>query len=51
MKPDGSINVKFPCGVESMVALLEAEGHEIEAGKGKKAPKIVDFEAKLKRFD
>ena len=51
LKPDGSINAKFPGGAEAMVALLEAEGHEIEAGKGKKAPKVLGFEEKLRTFD
>lgn len=50
LKPDGSINVKFPGGVESMISLLEAEGHEIEPGKGKKPPKVASFEKKLKSF-
>ncbi len=50
LKPDGSINVKFPGGAEGMIALLEAEGHEIEMGKGKKPPRVVSFEEKLKTF-
>jgi hypothetical protein len=48
LKPDGSINAKFPGGVEQQQALLEAEGHRIEPGKGKKPPKVVGFEKALK---
>ena len=50
LKPDGSINVKFPGGAENMIAVLEAEGHEVEPGKGKKAPRVVGFEEKLRTF-
>ena len=50
LKPDVSINVKFPGGEKKQTQLLRSEGHKIEAGKGKKPPKVVDFESKLKRF-
>ncbi len=50
LKPDGSINIKFPGGVETIIARLESEGHKIEPGKGKKAPKVISFERKLKHF-
>ena len=49
LKPDGSINVKYPGGAERQIEFLEAEGHSIEPGKGKKPPKVVGFEEKLKR--
>jgi len=48
LKPDGTINIKFPGGVEQQVALLEAEGHTIEPGKGKRPPRVQGFEKKLK---
>lgn len=48
LKPDGAINVKFPGGAEKQIALLEAEGHCIEAGVGKKPPKVINFDDKLK---
>ena len=48
LKPDGTINVKFPCGVERLIELLESEGHRIEPGKGKKPPKVISYETKLR---
>ncbi len=50
LRPDGSINVKFPLSVNELVALLEKEGHKTIPGKGKKPPKVVDFEKKIKKF-
>jgi len=49
LKPDGSINIKLPGGATNQVALLKAEGHQIES-KGKKPPKVVAFEKKLKKY-
>ena len=48
LKPDGAINIKFPGGAERQIALLESEGHSIEYREGKKPPKVVSFEKKLK---
>ncbi len=48
LKPDGTINIKFPVPVDKLIKLLESEGHKIELGKGKKPPKVIDFEKKLK---
>ncbi len=48
LKPDGAINIKYPGGAERQIALLESEGHSIEHGKGKKPPKVISFEKKLK---
>ena len=50
LKPDGSINIKLPGGEKQQVSLLKSEGHKIEKGKGKKPPKVKDFETKLKKF-
>lgn len=50
LKPNGTINIKNPGGVEKQIALLAAEGHNIEQGKGKKSPKVISFEDKLKTF-
>jgi len=47
IKSDGSLNEKFPGGVEAQAAHLEKEGHTIEPGKGKKPPKVKDFEKAL----
>jgi alkylated DNA nucleotide flippase Atl1 len=48
LKPDGTINIKFPGGAENQSKLLEAEGHTIVEGKGKTPPRVDAFENKLK---
>jgi len=48
LKPDGSINIKYPGGAEQQIALLESEGHSIEHGQGKRPPKVISFEKQLK---
>ena len=47
LKSDGSLNEKYPGGVEAQAAHLTGEGHTIEPGKGKKPPKVRDFEKAL----
>ena len=47
IKADGSLNPKFPAGVEIQAARLKSEGHIIIASKGKKPPKVRDFEKAL----
>ena len=47
VKDDGSLYPKFPGGVEAQAARLKKEGHKIIAGKGKKPPKVQDFEKAL----
>lgn len=44
IKVDGSLNPKFPRGVEALVSRLKTEGHSIAPGKGNKPPKVRDFE-------
>ena len=44
---DGSLNVKFPGGVEAQAAHSREEGHMLELGKGKKPPKVKGFEKHL----
>jgi len=44
---DGSLNPKFPGGVKTQAAHLEEEGHKITPGKGKRPPKVQDFEKAL----
>ena len=46
----GSLNEKFPRGVEAETARLAAEGDAIEPGKGKKPPRIKDFEKSLQKL-
>jgi alkylated DNA nucleotide flippase Atl1 len=50
LRPDGAVNIKFPGGAASQIELLESEGHRLEPGKGKKPPKVISFETKLKNF-
>ena len=47
LSADGGLNPKLPGGVKSQAAHLEEEGHKITAGKGKKPPKVQDFEKAL----
>ena len=47
LKSAGELNEKYPGGVEAQSAHLREEGHTIEPGKGKKPPKVKDFEKAL----
>jgi len=42
------LNPKFPRDIKAQAARLE-EGHKIICGKGKKSPKVQDFEKSLAR--
>ena len=47
LKSKGELNEKYPGGVETQAAHLSEEGHTIEPGRGKKPPKVKDFEKAL----
>jgi len=47
LKSKGELNEKYPGGVAAQTAHLREEGHTIEPGKGKKPPKVKDFEQAL----
>ena len=47
LRADGSLNEKFPGGMEAQAARLKGEGHSIQPGVGKKPPKVEDFEKSL----
>jgi hypothetical protein len=47
VKNDGSLNEKFPGGVEAQARRLREEGHTIELAKGRKPPKVKGFEKYL----
>ena len=47
LKSGGELNEKYPGGVAAQSARLKEEGHIIEPGKGKKPPKVKDFEKYL----
>lgn len=47
IREDGSLIGKFPGGVEAQAERLREEGHTIEPGKGKKLPRVKDFDRSL----
>lgn len=47
LKSEGELNPKYPGGVEAQAGRLKREGHVILPGKGKKSPKVKDFEKYL----
>ncbi|MCL5278897.1 MAG: MGMT family protein [Planctomycetes bacterium] len=47
VKDDGSLNPKFPGGVEAHAQKLKGEGHVIVAGQGRKPPRVAAFEGAL----
>lgn len=50
LKSGGELNAKYPGGVEAQRVRLEEEGHIIQPGKGKKPPRVKDFENYLVRL-
>jgi hypothetical protein len=49
LKSDGSLNSRFPGGIDHQAACLAEEGHRIEPGKGRKAPKVASYQQVLAR--
>ena len=47
LKSTGELNEKYPGGVAAQATRLREEGHTIEPGKGKKPPRVKDFEKTL----
>jgi len=47
LKSKGELNEKYPGGVAAQATHLRQEGHTIEPGKGKKPPKVKEFEKSL----
>ena len=45
LKSKGELNEKYPGGVESQAARLEAEGHAID--RHRKTPRVADYEKTL----
>jgi alkylated DNA nucleotide flippase Atl1 len=41
LKDDGSLNPKFPGGVDRQAEKLRAEGQQMVAGKGKRPPRVA----------
>ena len=50
LKTGGELNPKYPGGVKAQSAHLREEGHTIQAGKGKKPPKVKDLEGRLAKL-
>ena len=50
IRADGSLNEKFPGGVDAQAAHLRKEGHTIGPNKGKKPPRVKDFEKVLQEL-
>jgi hypothetical protein len=50
IRDDGSLNEKFPGGVKAQSRRLKDEGHSIMPGRGKKPPRVKDFEGSLVRL-
>ena len=50
VRDDGSLMEKLPGGVKAQAQRLEEEGHMVEPGKGKKPPKVREFEKLLVRL-
>lgn len=49
LKSGGELNEKYPGGTASQARHLEEENHVIEPGRGKKPPKVKDFEKALSK--
>ena len=47
IKADGSLNEKFPGGAQAQASRLKEEGHIIEPNRGKKPPRVKNFEKSL----
>lgn len=50
VKADGSLNERLPGGAEAQAARLREEGHSIEQGKGKRPPRVMDFQKSLQKL-
>jgi alkylated DNA nucleotide flippase Atl1 len=50
IKADGSLNEKFPGGVQAQAAHLKEEGHIIELNRDRKPPWIKNFEESLQKL-
>ena len=50
LKSDGSLNIKFPGGTQTQAARLREEGHSIEPDRGRKPPRVKNFESSLQKL-
>jgi len=49
LRGKGALNPKYPGGVEAQARRLRGEGHELAKGRGKAAPRVIDYERSLTR--
>jgi hypothetical protein len=47
VRADGSLNERFPGGVQAQANRLEEEGHIIDLKRGRKPPRVMNFEQSL----
>jgi len=50
LRADGSLNKKFPGGVQAQAARLEKEGHIVDSNRGRRPPRVVNFEQSLQKL-
>ena len=50
IRDDGTLHEKFPGGPPAQARQLKAEGHHLEPGRGKRPPKVKDFEKSLAKL-
>src|SRR6185503_17547814 len=50
VRDDGSLNEKFPGGTKAQARRLKEEGHMIAPGRGKKPPRVRDFDKSLMKL-
>jgi hypothetical protein len=50
VRDDGSLHEKFPGGPAAQAAKLRKEGHRLETRRGKKQPRVVEFEKRLAKL-
>ena len=47
VRADGSLNGRFPGGVQAQANRLEEEGHIVDLKRGRKPPRVINFEQSL----
>lgn len=47
VRADGSLNERFPGGVQAQAAHLKEEGHIIDSNRGRKPPRVINFQQSL----
>jgi len=50
LRADGSLNKRFPGGVQEQAVRLEKEGHIVNVNRGRKPPRVINFEQSLQNL-